>query len=290
MHRPFDHIAAPTVIWPADHDGEGDALLIDYRWMAAKEKTQVAKAWLRALPGLTHNRKLFVYAPSTPALLDAISDMAQLDTLMVHGNSLQDLSPLARLRGLQHLKIGPATKVQSIAPLTALHQLNYLDLCLRELQDFSPLQAMDSLRHLLITRHFPNGGPGLRDVTPFASMAWLESLSLDIEQVVDLRPLAQLKTLKALNCLGAGLQHTEDLAWLSLHMPGTACVNFHPTVAAPEPCPRCGGQTRVYLTLEENHGFCTLCDAAKLAARTQRFDLALQAARDELAQRGAGAL
>lgn len=286
MSHPFHHLDLQPVVWPEQVTADTPTLMVDYRWGFAsdKEKAQCAKAWVRALPQFTHLRSLYFYSTCSPPLLEAICTLTQLETLQFFGNTLKDLGPVSQLRGLRHLSIGPATKIRTLEPLIPLQQLTLLELRdLRAVEDFTPLLALSQLRDLLVGSNLCCNAK-LRDVASFARMQQLTRLDIEVDHMGSPRPLAALTQLQdlALTGLKEGL-HTADFAWLSVHMPDTRCAKFQPTYPShQQPCRRCGQASRVELVERESPGYCTHCDAAKLAALTQVFDQAQQAARDEV--------
>ena len=146
-----------------------------------------------------------------------------------------DLSPLARLGGLRELAIRWNTKVSDLAPLGQLTGLEALMLeDVPRVADLAPLVALRNL-HVL---DFSGGTWTKNRVTTLAPLADLPALAeLTLSNLAvgqdGLLPLAGCRALRSLTL--SNQFATEDYAFLSVRLPGTACSMFAPFVSLASP-------------------------------------------------------
>ncbi|ADI03177.1 Rab family protein [Streptomyces bingchenggensis BCW-1] len=108
----------------------------------------------------------------------------QVEFLMVEGQRLTDLRPLARLRGLRELVVhSPVLK--DLGPLALLPTLRRLSVT-APVSDLGPLSALTSLTHLDLEQTM------VTDLAPLASLAKLRDLSVTQGPLADLGPLRRL--------------------------------------------------------------------------------------------------
>src|SRR5206468_442375 len=88
----------------------------------------ITDAGMRHLEGMTKLRSVvLVHTWITSEGLAVLRDKAQLISLNVRDNRIDDLTPLGRMTGLRSLYI-PKSSVTSVGPILPLRQLNQLGL------------------------------------------------------------------------------------------------------------------------------------------------------------------
>ena len=124
-------------------------------------------------------------------------------------NEIQDLSPLAKLIGLDGLWIyvNPIADLSPLANLTNLKQLN-LGIC--EILDIRPLANLTGLERLWL--HYNQ----IQDITPLAHLSRLTELGLNGNRIIDVRPLANLTRLEVLHIHDNQILDVSPLKHLSI--------------------------------------------------------------------------
>ena len=120
---------------------------------------------------------------------------------------ISDLSPLAGLTELRHLKL-EGFSISDLSPLTGLINLEYLTLNATEVSDLSPLAGLSKLKALHAT-HSP-----LPDLSPLAGLTNLETLKFFYAESPSLAPLKGLTRLKTLSAARSGISDISPLAGL----------------------------------------------------------------------------
>lgn len=278
LDHPFHAAHWPkSIIHPEQH-GPGDTLNLDWDLgrVPDKDKKKVIAAWVKAIPSLTHVTRLRVWSHVTQPLFDAIGELPQLQVLQLKWSNVRQLDAIANLRALKALSIGSSTRVESIAPMTALPSLETLDIeNFKLVTDFSPLLKLRSLRGLSITGSMWSKQT-IASLDPFAQMTWLTSLCIDTSHVTSIRPLDKLTNLASLG-VGGRLPY-EEYAWLSAKLPNTDCQWFQPYLDLSDsgysPCKRCGRRSMVMVTGKGKPVLCRHCDEARLAEHVGLFEQA----------------
>jgi len=108
-----------------------------------------------------------------------------LRSLVIKGNKVADLAPLATLRKLRVLVLDDTTKVIDLSPLSKCTALVEADLSGARAKDLSPLSAL-SLEVLTLPQNT------VADLSPLAEITTLRSLSGYVKLVRDLSPIAKL--------------------------------------------------------------------------------------------------
>jgi internalin A len=136
-----------------------------------------------------------------------------------------NLSPLARLAGLQSLDLG-GTGVADLGPLSGLVGLQNLSLSSTEVVDLVPLSGLSDLRNLDLS------GTGVTDLVPLSGLTGLQSLDLRSTGVVDLVPLSGLASLQNLDLRSTGVTDLVPLSGLaglqSLYLSRTGVTDLAP--------------------------------------------------------------
>ena len=144
-------------------------------------------------------------------MLDAIGE--QLRKLGIRGIDLSmtridDIAPLADLIELQSLSLWRTT-VSDLTPLANLTALQRIDLDGTLVSDLSPLSNLTALESLEL------GGTSVSDLTPLSNLTGLQRLYLMETKVSDLSPLANLTALESLGLGGASVSDLSPLANLT---------------------------------------------------------------------------
>ena len=161
-------------------------------------------------------------------VLDAIGE--QLRKLGIRGIDLcmtriDDIAPLADLIELQSLSLW-GTTVSDLTPLSNLTALQRLDLDGTLVSDLTPLSNLTGLQILHL------GGTPVSDLSPFSNLIGLQSLSLLETTVSDLSPLSNLTGLQGLNLYETPVSDLTPLSNLTglqiLHLGGTPVSDLSP--------------------------------------------------------------
>jgi hypothetical protein len=186
-------------------------------------------------------------------------------SLTVMDYRLDSLAPLARLRGLEVLKIQGALAVRDLAPLSALATLRSLVMATPpgsdrsgrtiEVSSLAPLTALTALERLVLTGVRPLDG--------------------------DLQVLGRMTHLRELDVSAPGFA-LEDFARLAAALPATAgrCLVPHFTIPGLGFCRTCKGQ-QVMLNAAPPRArkwLCPACQPKPLAAHVARWEAAKAAA------------
>jgi hypothetical protein len=271
-----------SIIYPKDYDG-GESLCLD--WDLGKiddaEKKKVIKSWVSILPTLKNLSHLKLWSNVTQSLFDAICQVHRLDTLQIKRSNVKTLTAISELTAIRSLTIGSSTKVESIEPLTGLATLKLLDIeNFKLIENFAPLSSMKSLEVLAVTGNMWSK-QAIASLEPFGEMKWLTYLALDVSGAPNLRPLGNLKNLKALDI--SGRLSYEEYAWLAGKLPNTNCRWFQPyaelVASGIGRCEKCKQESMVMVTGRGKPVLCKHCEAAKLEKHVDLFNKILADAR-----------
>jgi hypothetical protein len=134
----------------------------------------------------------------------------RVHTVMLDSTQVSVLSLLTELKNLNEL-ILINTQVTDLSPLTELNNLRSLRLIGTQLNDLSPLAELKNLERLALNS-FPNNITRVCDPWQLADLKNLKSLELMNTQVIDISPLAELKNLEALKLLRTSVSDFSPLA------------------------------------------------------------------------------
>lgn len=137
-----------------------------------------------------------------------------------------DLSALANCKRLTHLHINWATKLTDLSVLRTFNDISFLEIeDAPKIETIEPIGTLTNLRWLCYRGGMWNANHA-DTLEHLAGLSNLEALVLHNLKVSKdgLKPLAALKSLGFLAL--SNQFETEDYAYLSVHMPETACAQF----------------------------------------------------------------
>ena len=137
---------------------------------------KIPKAELEKLTGLSHRHGIITN-------LIGLEHATQLKVLVLYGNDVIDITPLAQLTQLKKLDLG-SNYVNDITPLAQLTQLTELDLRYNNISDITPLASLVNLQKLWLI-----GNP-IPDTSPLASLLD-KSPDLEIDILVTTGPYVE---------------------------------------------------------------------------------------------------
>ena len=124
-----------------------------------------------------------------PAELQGITDLKgieyalNLNSLLLQGNNITNLAPLATLTTLEYLYLAGNNSLTDISPLSSLTGLKRLHLDFNRISDIRPLAGLTALTHLGLTHN------SISDVNPLAGLYNLEILHIQHNSIADHSPL-----------------------------------------------------------------------------------------------------
>ena len=127
--------------------------------------------------------------------LAGIQHCINLDTLLLWGNDITDIQPLADLTKLERLDLG-ANEIADARPLEGLVNLIHLSLWGNQVTDIQPLTKLTKLEKLSLW------GNGITDVQPLAKLTRLTQLQLGENEITDVSALDGLTRLNWLGLVG----------------------------------------------------------------------------------------
>ena len=140
--------------------------------------------------------------------LTGLEYAANLESLSLYNNHLEDLSPLVELKELRVLNLNH-NRLSDLAPLSGLTSLEALHLGGNHITNLTPLTSLTALRELYL---FENR---IKHIAPLTSLDKLETLNLDHNQVANLTPLGELSLLGWLSLEGNTIEDLDPLAALT---------------------------------------------------------------------------
>lgn len=147
------------------------------------------------------------------------------------GNNLADLSPLSALSNLEHLDIRHAS-ITDLSHLSALTQLRSLNLSGTRVRNLTPLANLARLESLSVQ------DTPVTNIASLAKLAGLSILDLEFTAVEDITSLSKLVELRSLNLRGTWVTKIDALANLRhlevLDLQGTPVRDISPLGALAE--------------------------------------------------------
>jgi hypothetical protein len=172
------------------------------------QATRIVAEWVEFFSsGPSPITELHLRTRTPKRLFDALSGQSQLQRLFVKWGDYDDLAPLRSMNRLQALRLGGASSLRSVLPLSGLGTLTRLEIeSLRHVRDLSPLASLTRLEQLEI------GGDWTAPRTAHVdSLAWLPALraltylllhTLVVDDL-DYTPLLALPNLKGVRVMEA---------------------------------------------------------------------------------------
>ena len=141
------------------------------------------------LSGMTCLQSLDLSSSSVSAqALSLIGNLSTLQTLVLDGCGITDISALASLAQLQTLAL-PNNRVADLTPLVSMTALTSLDLSTNEITDLSVFRSLTQLKSLNLAYNTP------ASIAPLSSCTMLESIDLSNCSLTDLSALASCTSL-----------------------------------------------------------------------------------------------
>ena len=103
--------------------------------------------------------------------LTGLEHATDLQTLVLIGNKIHDISPLSDLTGLVFIDLGE-NHISDLSPLAALTHLETLHIWRNQIEDISPLSELVNLKKLLLENN------DIRDFSPIDALMHLEVLNI----------------------------------------------------------------------------------------------------------------
>jgi hypothetical protein len=283
-HRPQRNFPPKAIQQPEDYDG-GERLSLAITQTSLKPPAQRAlvKRWCELLPTLGNVHVLWFHSKVSQEMFEAACAMPGLRGLYIKWSSIEDLSPLAKLRGLSHFHLGGAPSAEPLDVLASLPELVDLEIRnVRAAADLSFLRKLPQLRALSVSGDSNSIKPlNIPTLAPLAALRQLERLSLVVVRVADgsLAPLADLPALKHLRLTNQ--LPRDEYARLAGRRPDLQSEDlqpvFGPTTAFA--CKKCRQKTLYQLTGKGQPWLCGDCDRARLDRHIAEFQAVAAAAR-----------
>ena len=108
-----------------------------------------------------------------------------VNSMIVGGNSISDISPLSNLTNLRWLNLS-SNSISDISPLSNLTNLTELYLSSNPISDISPLSNLTNLHTLFLQ------GNSISDISPLSNLTNLQDLQLNSNSISDISPLLNL--------------------------------------------------------------------------------------------------
>jgi hypothetical protein len=275
-HRPQRNFPPKAIQQPEDYDG-GDRLSLAITQTSLKPPAQRAlvKRWCGLLPTLGNVRVLWFHSKVSQEMFDAACAMPGLRGLYIKWSSIEDLSPLAKLRGLSHFHLGGAPSAEPLDVLASLPELVDLEIRnVRAAADLSFLRKLPRLRALSVCGDSNSLKPlDIVTLAPLTALQQLERLSLVAVRVDDdsLAPLADLPALKHLRLTNQ--LPRDEYARLAGRRPDLQSADLQPVFgpATAFACKKCKQKTLYQLTGKGQPWLCGDCDRARLDRHIAEF-------------------
>lgn len=200
----------------ADENGRiADAVMTDANLRIAENGLIEIDGVIESLEGLQYAKNLTELMVSGQSIqkIDPIAGLDELVFLNLSGNRISDIQPLTELNRL-YVLILDYNDIRDLTALSDLDQVAELNLENNEIIDIAPLGGMRELRHLNLQDN------KVRNIRVFREMDRLETLNLAENEVDDVEDLADLTALTWLNLREngivdiGGLVDLTKLQWL----------------------------------------------------------------------------
>ena len=134
--------------------------------------------------------------------------LTALTTLLLHNNSISDISPLAGLTNLETLTLSDSS-ISDISPLAGMTNLTTLTLNHNDISDISALSGMTKMENLHLI------GNDIINISALSGMTSLITLYLRSNDIIHISPLAGMTNLKDLRLAGNDIINIPNLSGLT---------------------------------------------------------------------------
>jgi hypothetical protein len=141
--------------------------------------------------------------------LDGLEYAKNLESLIIAGQSVQDLDPIGELTGLRFLDLG-GNQISSISVLENFADLRLLCLDDNAIRDISPLASLNRLTRLNLANN------EIIDITALENLKDLNNLNMANNKIHSIRSLKGLTGLEGLNVSGNLIDELGDLSDLEV--------------------------------------------------------------------------
>ncbi|MFK7952123.1 MAG: leucine-rich repeat domain-containing protein [Ekhidna sp.] len=132
--------------------------------------------------------------------------IASIDSLNISGNQfIQNLEPLTALKDLESINVSN-TKVKDLSPLRYSRELRQIDASNSIISDLSPLQYFESLTHLDLE------ASEVTDISTISRLKKLSSLNLSSTSIIDFSPIKGLKNIQNIDLSNTSFSNPSLLA------------------------------------------------------------------------------
>lgn len=139
------------------------------------------------------------------SLGSAVTGLPNLAHLILEGNQITNLAPLAGLTNLRELGLFD-NRISDLSPLAGLTGLDQLDLTQNRISSLGSLTGLPNLRSIALGRN------SITDVAPLARLTHLVNVDLQDTRVTDPTPLLSLSALRYLSLSGNGIADVSGFA------------------------------------------------------------------------------
>jgi hypothetical protein len=154
---------------------------------SSKVRKEIEKKWIDTLPTLTKVKELSIRHRVKQDFFEAICNMPNLEGLIFWSSTVEDITSIAKLVKLKHLKLWSFTRLRDISPLLSLKKLTVLsiDNCFK-VENYEALGKMTQLVGLeLCGDTFAPKNLRLKSLIPFETLKNLKHLDLSSASVID---------------------------------------------------------------------------------------------------------
>jgi hypothetical protein len=188
-------------------------LAMDFRDGTSKKKRDdIENEWLEKLPTLDNVKHLSIRHRVNQAFFETICEMKNLESINFWSSTIEDLSPLKKLKKLYSLHLSRFTKLTDISPLIEIKSINRLSIegCFK-VKNYEDIGGMMQLIALCLDGDtFAPKNLMLKSLKPFTSLKNLKHLDLTTSSIKD-KSFLELLKLESLVRLDAGWRMKKQI-------------------------------------------------------------------------------
>ena len=139
----------------------------------------------------------------------SVSGLGHVTRFVFSNTGVNSIAPLSALTELETLDLSYSRNLSDISPLAGLKHLKHLHLFRSKVADLAPLQSLGHLNTLGLER------VAATDFSALSALSQLEHLNLTDTQITDLSVLEGLSNLKSLSLWNTGITDLSPLAGLT---------------------------------------------------------------------------